>query len=252
MRIIALGTGTSQGVPVIGCQCLTCVSEDSRDKRFRTSIYVEVDDTQLVIDIGPDFRTQFLQNNLTSVDHVLITHEHNDHIIGLDDIRAINFTQRKSIPLYAEKRVIGELIKRFDYVFKGDYPGKPRIDLIEIDTTPFFVNKTLIQPIRILHGSLPILAYKINDLVYITDGKTIEEEELEKIKNCKVLIINALRKESHFSHFTLSEALDMIKQINPEQAYITHVSHNMGPTKEWIQMLPPNVYALNDGMEISF
>jgi len=252
VRIVALGSGTSQGVPVIGCKCEACLSDNPRDKRLRTSIYIEVDDIKIQIDVGPDFRAQFLNNNLETLDHVLITHEHNDHVIGIDDLRAINFIQRKSIPIYAEERVLESIKQRFHYAFAmNKYPGVPQIDLVEINTNPFRIGEVLIEPIRIIHGRLPILGFKIQNLVYITDASEIEEEQMAKIKNIDTLIINALRLEKHYSHYTLSECLEVIEQINPRQAFITHISHKMGPMSKWAQGLPSNVQPLCDKMIIN-
>jgi len=251
LRVVALGTGTSQGIPIIGCKCEVCTSTDKADKRLRTSIYVESEETKILIDIGPDFRTQFLANKLTTVDHILITHEHNDHVIGLDDIRAINFTQNKSVPIYAMPRVSEELTKRFEYVFnKHPYPGLPQISLHNISEEGFNLGDLTITPIKVLHGRLPILGFKINDLVYITDANQIAKEEIAKMGKPKVLIINSLRKEPHFSHYSLSEALEVIDQVKPERAYLTHISHMMGKTAEWSRTLPAHVRPLNDQMII--
>lgn len=251
MKVIALGSGTSQGVPIIGCECPVCNSEDPRDHRLRSSVAVEVDGVDILIDIGPDFRQQFLRSRLNTVDLILITHEHNDHIIGLDDIRAINFTQKKSIPLFAEKRVADEIRHRFEYAFSDTpYPGVPRIDIQIIDEDRFETQGISIQPIRLIHGKLPILGFRIRDFAYLTDANIIPEEELHKLENLDVLIINALRKESHYSHFTLDEAVRQINIINPKRAYITHISHTMGKYDEWANQLPAHIRPLEDMMEI--
>lgn len=249
MKIIALGTGTSQGVPVIGCQCEVCLSKDIRDKRTRSSIYIESEKTKLLIDIGPDFRSQFLDNQLSTVDAVLITHEHNDHIIGLDDIRAINFTQKKSIPFYMQQRVLDEVKYRFDYAFKASkYPGLPQIDLHLISESVWQYKDLDITPINIMHGRLPILGYRINNMAYITDASVIPDTEWSKLENLDVLIINALRKTPHHSHFTLDEALVAAKRIGANKTYISHISHLMGKAEEWSQELPDNVSPLQDKM----
>jgi len=251
LKIIALGSGTSQGIPIIGCTCEVCTSADLRDQRLRSSVYIEINGVNILIDIGPDFRQQFLQNNLVSVDLVLITHEHNDHIIGLDDIRAINYTQQKSIPIYAENRVINELKRRFSYAFSDNpYPGVPRIEPVTIDTEPFSIKNIEIIPIRIQHGKLPILGFRIGNFAYITDASFIDEQEIEKLQNLDTLIINALRKEPHYSHFTLAECIQYIEKINPKQAFITHISHNMGVYADWVKDLPPHIRPLEDNMTI--
>ena len=252
MKIIALGTGTSQGVPIIGCDCNACVSSDARDKRLRSSVFVETPKTKIAIDIGPDFRQQFLANNLHTVDHILITHEHNDHVIGLDEVRPINFIQKKSVPIYAEHRVAGEIRKRFHYAFaKHDYPGLPQIQLKEIDESPFQIEDILITPVRVIHGQLPILGFRLNDFAYITDAKYIDEDNMNKLKDLDVLIINALRKEEHYSHLNLEGCLEYIDRLNPKRAFITHISHKMGPVAEWSSQLPNNVSALEDNLIIN-
>ncbi len=251
MKIVALGTGTSQGVPVIGCKCAVCTNRDEEDIRTRSSIYIESKEAKVLIDIGPDFRAQFLSNNLETVDIVLITHEHNDHIIGLDDIRAINFIQKKSVPFYMQQRVLEEIKLRFDYVFKGSiYPGLPQIELTAVENKPIEYKDLTITPIYIQHGRLPILGYRINNMAYITDASHIPDSEWPKLKDLDVLIINALRKTVHHSHFTLSEALDAAERIAAKRTFITHVSHLMGPTVQWRQELPPSVSPLQDKMII--
>jgi len=251
LKIIALGTGTSQGIPIIGCKCKVCTSNDTADHRLRSSIFIESEQTKLLIDIGPDFRSQFLTNQIESVDAVLITHEHNDHIIGLDDIRAINFTQMKSIPIYAAERVCKELTDRFEYVFRANpHPSAPQVKLHQIDSKPFIINDLNITPINIQHGKLPIFGYRINNMAYITDASEIPEEEIEKLQGLDLLIINALRKEKHYSHFNLEEALSAIERLKPKKTYITHVSHLMGLNAEWEATLPDKVSSLKDRMII--
>ncbi len=252
MKITALGTGTSQGIPIVGCKCNVCLSTDLDDKRLRSSVYISTEQTKLLVDIGPDFRTQFLNNNLSTVDAVLVTHEHNDHIIGLDDIRSINYIQNKSVPIYGQKRVLDDIADRFQYAFqKKNIPGLPQIVLNEIkEDIAFSINDIEVTPLPILHGKLPILGYKLNDIAYITDASYISDKVIEKIKGVKVLIINALRKEDHFSHLNLETALDYISRIKPDKAYITHISHSMGLTAQWSQELPDSVRPLQDGLEI--
>ncbi len=251
MEIVILGSGTSQGIPIIGCSCEACLSKDPRDKRLRTSIFIQTDRVKIQVDVGPDFRQQYLENDLTKIDHVLLTHEHNDHVIGIDDLRAVNFMQRKQLPLYGEPRVLREIEKRFQYAF-GDnkYPGVPNIKLRPIDENPFQFEDIAVTPIRVMHGELPILGFRFNDMAYITDASQIDESEIEKIKNVEVLIINALRHNEHYSHFNLEQSLDYINRISPQKAYLTHISHAMGPTKTWEQILPSNVFPLQDKLRI--
>ena len=251
MKVIALGTGTSQGIPLIGCTCPVCCSEDSDDKRLRSSIYVQSQAAAIVIDIGPDFRQQFITNKLTSIDAIFITHEHNDHIIGIDEVRAINFTQKKSIPIYASERVCQAIRQRFAYVFDSNpYPGAPQIELIPIDHNVLSFKDLTITPIDIKHGNLDIFGYRVNDLGYITDASEIPEKEMEKLKDLEVLVLNALRKEKHHAHFNLEAALEKIELLRPQSAYLTHISHNMGITKEWSSELPENVFSLVDNLTL--
>ncbi len=249
MKIICLGSGTSQGVPVIGCQCSVCTSDDSRDKRLRSSVYIETEEAKILIDIGPDFRQQFLHNGLDDIDAVLITHEHNDHIAGLDDIRAINFAHRKSIPVYTSRRVADCLKAYYPYIFTDDlYPGAPRVSITVIDDNPFTINGLPISPIKIDHGRLEIYGYRIRDFAYLTDAKNIPEDQYPLLKGLNTLVINALRKQEHHSHFTLQEALSEIEKIQPRQAYLSHISHLMGLTADWEGLLPKTVWPFNDNM----
>lgn len=250
MKVIALGSGTSLGVPLIGCKCEACMSKDARDKRLRSSILIDINNTKILIDVGPDFRQQFIRNGLESVDYVLFTHEHNDHVVGIDELRAINFIQKKTIPLYAESNVIDSIKTRFHYALT-DYPGVPKIELNTIDVSEFYINDIKVVPIRVMHGKLPILGFRINNFAYITDASKIEKSELKKLDGVKTLIINALRLEKHFSHYNLQEAIETIELINPNEAYITHISHNMGKTSDWEKLLPPHIKALNDNLVIS-
>lgn len=253
MNITFLGTGTSQGVPVIACSCDTCNSKDSYDKRLRSSILFEVDETKIVIDAGPDFRQQMLTNNINNLDAILLTHEHRDHIAGLDDVRAYNYVQKKEMPIYAEKRVLESVENEFGYAFaKKKYPGVPEFDLKEIrEDIAFEVKNIKIIPIRGMHLHLPVLAFRINNVAYITDVNHIPENEYLKLQNLDVLIINALRKEKHISHFSLEEALQEIKKIKPKKAYLTHISHLMGKHKEISKELPANVQLAYDGLSIA-
>lgn len=252
MKIHFLGTGTSQGVPVIGCDCEVCQSQDKRDTRLRTSILIQTDHLNLVVDVGPDFRQQMLQTGIQKLDAVLITHEHNDHIIGMDDIRPFNFRSGKDLPVYASDRVQKELRQRFSYIFDTNpYPGAPQVELCSINKEESFqIENITILPIEVIHGKMPVLGFRINNFTYITDAKTIEAKELEKIKGTEVLVLNALIQKEHHSHLNLLQALDIIDLIQPKQAYLTHVSHRMGKTSEVEQLLPNNVSFAYDGLEI--
>lgn len=252
MKIYFLGTGTSQGIPVIGSQHPVCKSTDTKDKRLRVSVWITWDDFSCIIDCGPDFRQQMLISQCPKVDAILFTHEHSDHTAGIDDIRPFNFMQG-NIPIYGHKRVLDNLKKRFDYVFATEnrYPGAPSVDAIEVVNNQNFVlgNKTII-PINVWHGNLQVFGYRIDDFAYLTDVKTIETFEIEKLKNLKVLVINALRDEEHHSHFNLQEALDFITLVQPEKAYLTHISHHFGFHEEVQKRLPENVFLAYDNLEI--
>ena len=249
MKFTFLGTGTSQGVPVIACDCEVCQSENVKDKRLRTSAMIEVDGVNLVIDSGPDFRQQMLREKVQDVDAILFTHEHKDHLAGLDDVRAFNFKHNKDMEVFASARVQEALKREFWYVFQEfKYPGVPNVNLNLIEDAKFQVKGVEVTPINVLHYKLPVKAFRVKDLTYITDANFISEEEKEKIKGSKVLIVNALRKEEHLSHFTLSEALDFITEINPEKAYLTHISHLLGKHDDVEKELPENVFLAYDGL----
>ncbi len=253
MTLTFLGTGTSTGCPAIGCTCRTCTSTDPRDQRLRTSAYLEVDDLKLQIDIGPDFRQQMLRANIKHIDALLITHEHNDHIIGLDEIRSYNFLQKKSIPVYATEQVQYDLKQRFYYMFTNpSYPGVPKVDLLTISKEqPFKIKDTFITPIEVLHGNLPVLGFRIYDFAYITDIKTISDKELDKVRGVKTLVLSTLHKDAHFSHLNIDEALQLIDELRPENTYFTHISHQMGRHAEVNDNFPPNVNLAYDGLKIS-
>ena len=252
MEITFLGTGTSQGIPIIGSDHPVCLSEDSRDKRLRVSILVEWDNYTYVVDCGPDFRQQMLANQVSKIDGILFTHEHNDHIIGLDDVRPFYFKQG-DISVFAHPRVIKALEKRFDYVFEtvNKYPGTPSLKINEINDNPFTIGNLDVVPVNVWHHKLQVYAFRFGDYAYVTDAKTIEEEELDKLKGVKVLTVNALRKEPHLSHFNLEEALDFIKKVNPERAYLTHISHLLGFHEEVEKELPENVFLAYDNLKIT-
>lgn len=248
MKITILGSGTSQGVPVIACKCVVCLSEDVRDNRLRTSVMVEVDKMTIVIDTGPDFRAQMLRENVERVDAILFTHEHKDHIAGLDDVRAYNHKWKRDMEVFATKRVCEALKREFHYVFsEDDYPGIPKINLNTISTDSFKIKETEIIPIDVLHYKLPVLGFRIRNFVYITDVSFISEQEKEKIKNADLLIIDALRKKEHISHFSLSEALSLIEEVKPKQSRLIHMSHLLGKHSDLVKELPLNVLPSYDG-----
>ncbi|MFN0290829.1 MBL fold metallo-hydrolase [Pedobacter helvus] len=251
MKITFLGTGTSQGIPVIGCGCDVCKSGDSRDKRLRVSVLIEIDDTTIVIDSGPDFRYQMLRAGVMDLDAILYTHEHKDHVAGLDDIRPFNYILKKHIDIYADIRVQEALKREFSYIFSDiKYHGLPLINLYTITNEPFDVKGNLVIPIDVMHYKLPIKGYRIGDFTYITDSKTISEESLAKIKGTKVLVLNALQKESHISHLTFSEAIAIAEQVGAEMTYFTHISHNLGLHQTVSKELPTNIQLAYDGLTI--
>lgn len=251
MKITFLGTGTSQGIPVIGSTHPVCLSSNKKDKRLRCSVMIEIKNTILVIDCGPDFRTQMLLADPSHIDAIVFTHEHSDHTAGLDDIRPFYFKQEGDFPLYAHQRVFDSLKQRFSYIFETEnkYPGAPTVALNEIiNDVPFSVNDVDITPINVYHSKLQVFGFRIHDFVYLTDVKTIDNSELEKLKHVKVLVVNALREEEHHSHFTLSEALAFIEKVQPEKAYLTHISHQLGFYDEVQKILPKNVFLAYDNL----
>ena len=254
MKITFLGTGTSQGVPVIGCQCEVCTSVHSEDKRLRTSVLIESDNTTVVIDTGPDFRQQMLRENVQKLDAVLFTHEHKDHIAGMDDVRAFNFKFKKDMPIYATKRVQEALKREFYYVFSTyQYPGIPKVQLHTIDAeSNFSIGDILFQSIELMHHKMKVLGFRINDLVYITDVNYIDDKQLQKIIGCKTLIVSALRKEKHISHFTLDEAVELSQKVGAESTYLTHISHLMGNHHSVNDELAQHIKLAYDGLSIDF
>ncbi len=252
MKVTFLGTGTSQGVPVIGCNCEICSSVDFRDQRLRSSIYIETKQGNIVVDTGPDFRQQMLRARVTQLDAILFTHAHKDHTAGMDDIRSFNFLQKKDMPVYATKDVQEQLKQEFSYIFaEKKYPGIPQVNLITIDKDAFKINGLEVSPIEVMHHKLPVLGFRINDFTYITDANFISEEEKEKIKGSKILVLNALQKQPHISHFTLEEALDLAQEIGAEKTYLTHISHRLGLHSEISRELPKNIELAWDGLKIS-
>lgn len=247
-----LGTGTSQGIPIIGSNHPVCLSEDSRDKRLRSSVLIEWGGSSYVIDCGPDFRQQMLRSNCGKIDGILFTHEHSDHVLGLDDIRPFYYKQG-AISLYGHKRVLKSLKQRFDYIFKTEnkYPGAPSVDIHRVKNKTFRLGNLDVVPVKGSHFELDVFGFRFKDFAYLTDMKTVKDKEVEKIKNVKVLVVNALRIEAHYSHFNLEEALDFIKKVNPERAYLTHISHMLGFHSEVEEQLPPNVFLAYDNLKIT-
>lgn len=253
MRITFLGTGTSQGVPVVACECDVCRSTDTYDNRLRSSIFIEVDGLNLLVDAGPDFRQQMLRANICNLDAILITHEHYDHISGLDDIRAFNWVQKKPSDIYAEERVQKSIKKIFSYVFASKkYPGIPQMNLHTISEAPFSIKNVNIIPIRGMHYKLPVLGFRINNFAYVTDIKTIEPKEMKKLDGVEVLVVEALRKEEHLSHLNLEQAIELINGVNPTKGYLTHVSHLMGKQKDVSAELPSNIEFAHDQLILNF
>lgn len=252
MEVIFLGTGTSQGIPVIGSSHPVCLSNDPRDKRLRVSVLINWEGFTILVDCGPDFRSQMLTHNVSHLDAILYTHEHNDHTAGLDDIRPFFFRQG-DIPVFAHKRVLESLKKRFEYIFQTEnkYPGAPSVAVNEITNEAFKFNSLTIVPINVMHNRVQVFGFRFGDFAYLTDVKTIEKEEIEKLRGVKVLVVNALRQEPHHSHFCLPDALEFIEDIKPERAYLTHISHVMGFHEEVQASLPDNVFLAYDNLKIT-
>ena len=251
MRFTFLGTGTSQGVPVIACDCTACKSADPRDKRLRSSLLLEKDGAVLLFDAGPDFRQQMLRQNVKRLDSIILTHEHKDHIAGMDDVRAFNYRSNDAVDIYAEARVQEAIKREYSYVFSSSgYPGIPRMRLKTIENSPFMIKGIEIIPIRVMHWNLEILGFRVNNFAYITDASSIPKRGIELLKGVEYLVINALRKERHLSHFSLDEALSIIDSINPRKGYITHIGHQMGLYEKVEKELPRNVLLAYDGLSV--
>ena len=237
---------------MIGCACPVCRSLDFRDRRLRTSAHLEVDDQSLIIDSGPDFRQQVLANRITQLDGLLFTHQHKDHVAGMDDVRSFNFLQKKAMPIYARAAVVDQLKQEFAYVFAKDkYPGVPQIEVHLIDNEPFEAQGVPVVPVEVMHYKMPVFGFRVRDFSYITDAKYISEAEKDKIRGSRVLVLNALQVKQHISHFTLEEALAMVEELQPEQAYLTHISHNLGLHRDVEATLPSNVSLAYDGLTIT-
>ena len=252
MRLTFLGTGTSQGIPVIACECEVCISTDTRDNRLRTSVLIESENTSVAIDSGPDFRQQMLNSKQKKLDAIVYTHEHKDHVAGLDDVRAFNFKSKKDMEVFGSQNVINALKNEFHYIFSEfKYPGVPSVNINKIKKDSIFsIGDINFTTIEVMHHKLPVFSYRINDLVYITDAKQVDDQELQKIKGCKTLIINALRKEKHLSHFNLSQAIEFSQKVGADKVYLTHLSHLMGKHSD-IE-LPENIEIAYDGLQITF
>ena len=250
MKITFLGTGTSQGVPVIACQCAVCQSEDVRDKRLRSSVLVSHKGSQFIIDVGPDFRQQMLRENVCKLDFVLLTHPHKDHTGGLDDVRAFNHLNNNAMDIYANRQTCDALVKDFYYIFDGnDYPGLPKLALHIVENEDFEVNNIKIQPIEAVHYDMTILGYRIDNFAYITDAKYIAKKELNKLKGLDILIINALRAKKHYSHFNLEEAIAIAEYLHPKKTYFTHISHYLSH-EDCNKNLPAGIELAYDGLVI--
>jgi len=251
VKLTFLGTGTSQGVPLIACPCEVCQSADPKDKRLRSSVLIEHAGSTFVIDTGPDFRQQMLRENVKDVDAVIFTHEHNDHIVGLDDVRAFNFINKKAMDIYASTRVQESIHRLFPYIFSDTkYPGIPKIELHTIFDEPFKINQSIFTPINVMHYKMPVKAFRIENLTYITDANFIAEEEKAKIRGSEIIVVNALRKEEHISHFTFDQAIALMQELQPKKAYFTHISHQLGKHADIVKQLPDWIEPAYDGLQV--
>ncbi len=252
IKVKFLGTGTSQGVPVIGCCCDVCQSRSKYDKRLRSSVLVETRDSRFTIDAGPDFRYQMLRQGIKDIDGILITHCHKDHIAGLDDVRAFNFLKKKDMPVFATKRDQEAIKREFSYAFgENIYPGVPRFKLIEFDEDAFYMNNTLIKPLKALHQRMEVSGFRIGGFAYITDTHYIPASTLAQISDCGIVVLSAVRKQAHPSHFSLQQAVDILEFLRPERGIITHISHLMGKHEDVNKQLPDFIELAYDGMELN-
>ena len=249
MKVTFLGTGTSQGIPVIACDCKVCTSENPKDNRLRTSILIEENNQTIVIDTGPDFRQQMLRENVQKLDAIVFTHQHKDHVAGMDDIRAFNYKFKKDMDIYCTAEVEEALIREFPYVFSAyKYPGVPEIKVHNIKNEPFIINGVELIPIEGLHYKLPVFGYRIKDFVYLTDVSFVSEMENEKMKGAEVIVLDALRKTPHISHFTMEQAVELLEELKPKQGYLIHISHLMGKHNEVVKELPNFIKPAHDGL----
>lgn len=251
MRFIFTGTGTSQGIPVIACECEVCKSTDQRDKRLRTAALIQSEQTSIAIDAGPDFRQQMLRHQVDRLDAVLFTHQHKDHTAGLDDIRAFNFRQRRAMQIYANAATIEHLKREYYYIFENTgYPGIPLLEFNLISEAPFFINEIEFRPIPVMHAEMEVYGYRINNFAYITDANYISEASYQKLQGVETLVLNALRQKHHHSHFSLNEAVEIAQSLKCKQAYFTHISHMMGSHEATSSLLPPHIQIAVDGLEL--
>jgi phosphoribosyl 1,2-cyclic phosphate phosphodiesterase len=254
VKVHFLGTGSSLGIPVITCKCEVCASQNNLDKRLRTSVYIEIENLNIMIDISPDFRSQVLSAGINRIDALLITHEHRDHIGGLDDIRAYNFIQQSAIDVYTSSRVRKSIESSHEYIFVQErYPGIPELNFFEVANEPFTINKLLVYPIHAVHYrtaeyELPVLGFRLHDFTYLTDIKYIDDNQLQKAIGSKVLVLNVLRKEEHYSHLNIDEALQIVNVVKPQKTYLTHISHLLGKHEDIQKELPANVFLAYDGL----
>jgi phosphoribosyl 1,2-cyclic phosphate phosphodiesterase len=252
LKITFLGTGTSSGVPMIGCECPVCTSTDRKDKRLRSSILVESKNTRFVVDTTPDFRYQMLRENVKYLDAVLFTHPHKDHIAGLDDVRAFNFIQGQAMQIYANQMTIDALIREFAYAFADKkYPGVPNLELNSIGLESFTIGDIPILPFQVWHMKMPVFGFRFGDFSYITDANRIDESEKDKIRGSKIIVVNALRKEKHISHYTLDEAVELVHELGIPEAYFTHISHQLGRHEEEEKKLPEGMHLAYDGLVLN-
>jgi phosphoribosyl 1,2-cyclic phosphate phosphodiesterase len=252
MKVTFLGTGTSQGIPVIACDCRVCISENPKDNRLRTSILIEANNQTIVIDTGPDFRQQMLRENVQKLDAIVFTHQHKDHVAGMDDIRAFNYKFKKDMDIYCTAEVEEALIREFPYVFSSyKYPGVPEIKVHNIKNEPFNINGIELIPIEGLHYKLSVFGYRVKDFVYLTDVSFVSEREKEKMKGAEVIVLDALRKTPHISHFTMEQAVELLEELKPKQGYLIHISHLMGMHNEVVDELPNFIKPAHDGLVLS-